>query len=308
MICSSVFRAALGVTVMLAASLANAHAAPVAEQLRFVIQPNAAASVWLSHPNLKFQKSGECIYSTAPSTAWPVAPSLVGGSGKATAPLFNPGFPNPDGTYIPGSNDDGFNTLFLPATFTAETHSVACRGAILVNGIDVTLDTPSRTVTAPLTKTAAVGPPYVTLQLDTAKLAILFPPAVTTPKPNGPPVLAGMMPQLPSGPKVHAQGSANNLPVGTQVDLDTGTVSGGTGDFGVDQIWANGYVRIVYYNGAQGLGLIPVEKKDDYAECVSGKGLQPANYGVPNGSRICVRTSDGRLAELFFDGVASQTK
>lgn len=156
---------------ILAASLVLASPAMAASsQLRFAVSPNAANAVWNSKGVL-FQKRGECSFS-GPGVAAPVAVMGRGGaqaSYVAKGPLFNPGFPHPGGTYGPGP-DDGFNTLFIETNFPSDPNAVmTCKGAILVNGIDMTLPPRGGWPSATLMQIGGKGPLTVAPQLDLAK-------------------------------------------------------------------------------------------------------------------------------------------
>jgi len=168
-------RAALAATLALTglaatAPASTAHAAPA--QLRFKIAPGGDDATWKA-AGVKFEKMGECLLSSdPPSDRWPVAQSLVVSKGQGTAPLFNPGLPQPGGGYKPGSPDDGFNALFyeLPSPGPG-AKAMVCRGTILANGKDVTLDAPGRVAFKSVAEVNSSGPPMVSPQLDKKKLA-----------------------------------------------------------------------------------------------------------------------------------------
>jgi hypothetical protein len=145
---------------------ATALAAPVPNQVRFAISPNASDPIWKT-PNVKFEKSAECkvISAKAIKPAFPT-PSEVLSTWTAKGPLFNPGTPKPDGTYA-STPDDGFNTLFVPIEFPADPNSyIGCRGIILANGQPVTTATRSGLVAATLIQIGGGGPLTVSPSLN----------------------------------------------------------------------------------------------------------------------------------------------
>jgi hypothetical protein len=143
-------------------------------QLRFVVEPPANDKMWVSYSVVRFEKVGECVYSAAPSptTAWPVKRTLAKGGGKGIGPLFNPGLALPDGKFDMTGHDDGFNTLFYRSEGGAGAKTIVCRGTILANGKDVTLEAPGRTSSKTYTAVSNLGPMTVKVKLDPAKLSV----------------------------------------------------------------------------------------------------------------------------------------
>lgn len=285
-----------GVAIALAA-----HAA-VPIQLRVTVSPDKGQAAW-DKPGILFQKTGECVYSTTanlPAT-WPVTSGVVG-SGKATAPLFNPGFATPDG-YMPGTVDDGFNTIFLPLEGGAGAKTVVCRGTILANGKDVTAATSGRVVSRTVEAISNGGPPTVTVTLDAGKLA-------------GVPVRAvrgGSGPTLPSAaitPTVLRKGTFTITLSGGKdaVDLETGMLMSRSGAIpagaGPHDLWvgwagsyASGFVRLS--PGAlfaADLGGSPTAR--GYHGCKGGDFVS-GNMELPLIQHFCIRTAEGHLAEVI---------
>ena len=289
---------AAGLAAMLGGMACAVHAAPFAAQLRVVVQPGAADGAWSSHPGVTFQKSGECVYSASPtaSTAWPVSPDLIKGGGKATAPLFNPGFPQPGGTYLSNSNDDGFNTLFYQAEGGTEALTIVCRGTILANGKDVTAATPGRVVAQTVASVGAFGPPTVTVKLDPQKLTMALP----------------LPPGRPTGssgraaePKIYKQGAGVVVKPGSGFDLD------GVG--GVQEVTLHDYSPPAppHFKGLYDASLVLQGAQHGYAACkVAAYPTSPKALPVSNGSSYCVRTSEGRFAEFKVEStsIGSPTK
>ena len=292
-------RVRLGLTGMVAfaalAQVGSAQAGPdVRAQLRFQVTPHAEAPDWTAHPNLKFQKSGECYYSTvaSPAAAWPVSPGQQAGHSQATAPLFNPGFALADGGYDTSGPDDGFNTLFFTVNATPAAKSLVCRGTILANGQDVTADAPGRVSASSLGAIAANGPLTVSIQIDPKKLASLLGPAKPGVAALGP--NKGVLPSMAS-PPVRRQ-ATEILREGQWLDLDAGKVAGPAADVQFHMP----YSLIASAPAAFGkdLSKTGTDTPHGWAGC---KAVTSSKVGEVTGSPgryHCLITHQGRLAEV----------
>lgn len=262
-----------------------AQAAPFAAQLRFNIQPGAADPAW-SKAGVTFQKSGECVYSASPtpSTAWPVSPGLVRGGGKATAPLFNPGFAQPDGGYLPNSNDDGFNTLFYPAEAAPGALTIVCRGTILANGKDVTAE-PGRMVSQTLASVGAAGPPTVSPKLDPQKLTMALPLP-----PNRPPASGG---GRSVAPKVFKQGAGVAISDDGKVDID----GDGNPDIGLHDFKPSTEGIAIAFRTMAGAQITGPKAQRGAAGCKAAAYPGGAQF-VYQGGWYCVKTTAGFIAEF----------
>ena len=266
------------------------------QQLRVYVSPVKGDPSW-NVVGVTFEKQASCVTSSAaePSAKWPVDPAQIQSSGDARAPLFNPGTPNPDGTYGTGA-DDGFNTIYVPVALAATGKTLVCRGRILANGRDVTLDAPDTVAADSYGHIASTGPETVHVGLDPAKLKAV--PRTVVPI------------ALPGVPKIVKQGFAF-VHIYASFDPDTGAytypgqplIEAGirfSGDFLSPQYSIFADVPTV-------VAPIPDtdEKTPSYAHCQAA--LKSDNhYGVftfKDGDvrAFCVRTKGGRTAELFVD-------
>lgn len=288
---------AMLVTGGLAALAWAAQAATIPIQLRVTVSPDKGQAAW-STPGVVFQKTGECVYSSTanlPAT-WPVTSGVVG-TGKATAPLFNPGFPNPDGSYMPNTSDDGFNTIFLPLAGGDGAKSVVCRGTILANGKDVTAAA-GRVVSRTVEAISLGGPPTVTLSLDAARLATVPTRGVPT-SPKLPPAALATVTVLRSG-------SLQFLTVHNAADLESGQVVNIT----LPLPPGAGPTDIRATFGPAGEGSLRLYGEAQYASALGGSakargyaGCKNASYvktsaALPLGQYLCIRTSEGHIAEI----------
>jgi len=284
--------AAAGGALAWAGLALSAWAAPFAAQLRFNVQPGAADPMWKAHPGVTFQKSGECVYSASPtpSTAWPVSPSLVRGGGKATAPVFNPGFAQPDGSYLPNSNDDGFNTLFYPAEAAQDAKTIVCRATLLANGKDITAEQ-GRIVSQTLASIGAAGPPTVSPKVDPQKLAMALPLPPSRPPAGGVRTVA---------PKVVKQGAGVPVAYGGPVDLD----GDGKPDLGLHEYKPGGESNAIAFNTQYGADVsMPKGTPRGSAGCKAADYPAGAKIVVQN-SWYCVKTTGGHVAEFHIDAVS----
>lgn len=279
------------------AALAWAAHAAVPIQLRVTVSPGKGQAAW-EKPGILFQKTGECVYSSTanlPAT-WPVTSGVVG-SGKATAPLFNPGFPVSDGSYLSNSSDDGFNTIFLPLTGGEDARTVVCRGTILANGKDVTAATAGRVVSRSVEAISNGGPPTVTVTLDPGKLATVPVRGVPT-RPHLPPAAVT--------PTVLRQGSFQFFANSNSGDLESGKAMASSGPLpagaGARDVW------VIFT--PTGEGLLRLSPGAQFASALGGSdssrgydGCKGASYAassdtLPQGKFLCIRTAEGHLAEI----------
>lgn len=270
----------------------TAQAAPFAAQLRFNIQPGAADPTW-SKAGVTFQKSGECVYSASPtpSTAWPVSPGLVRGGGKATAPVFNPGFAQPDGGYLPNSNDDGFNTLFYPAEAAPGALTVVCRGTLLANGKDVTAEQ-GRMVSQTLASVAAAGPPTVSPKLDPQKLTMALP------LPAGRPTSGSAGRSV--APKIVKQGSGVAINDGGKIDID----GDGLADIGLHDFKPSSEGVAIAFKTIDGAQIAGPKAQRGAAGCKAAAYPGGAQF-VSQGGWYCVKTTAGFVAEFQVVGATT---
>ncbi|MBK8373323.1 hypothetical protein [Sphingorhabdus sp.] len=163
---SKFLQLALGSAVFVSIPLS---AAPVDQQLRFSVSPGAADPVWKTK-GIIFEKQGQCFTGPA-AIGDPKAKIAPLSTAKSVGPIFNPGFPKPDGSYVPNSADDGFNVLFMKHDMPGDPSlSMACEGRILANGVDVTAPNRQGRVSASFAQISANGPLTVKPQLDTKLL------------------------------------------------------------------------------------------------------------------------------------------
>jgi hypothetical protein len=273
----------------------SAQAAPdVRAQLRFQVTPHAEASDWTAHPNLKFQKSGECYYSTAaaPAAAWPVSPAQQAGHSQATAPLFNPGFPLPNGGYDTSGPDDGFNTLFFTVNATPAAKSLVCRGTILANGKDVTADAPGRVSASSLGAIATYGPPTVSVHVDPTKLASLLGPAKPGIGALGPSKGA---PPSAFSPPIRHQGT-QLLHEGQWLDLDMGKAAGPMTNVRFQMPYS--LMAIAPAAFGKDISKTGTDKPHGWAGCKAVMSSKVGEVTAALGRYHCMMTQQGRLAEV----------
>ncbi|EGF93188.1 hypothetical protein ABI_16280 [Asticcacaulis biprosthecium C19] len=292
----------LAVAAVVISLAGTAGAATVQAQLRFQIKPTAADPAWAT-PGAKFEKMGECAYISGRAVAsWPQRVALA--KGQATAPVFNPGFPQPDGTYLPNSADDGFNTLFYPIEAVAGVKSVVCRGTILANGVDVTADTPGRVAAASAETIGKTGPLMVAPELDTARLAKVVTDG-GTPTPTGP--IPGVT--VPSPSKT---GGGHVNYINGKFDFETGTYEGtnvggntpwsGAGPRDIRQDGYKDKVTIKPLTGAHFLAGGPSATARGYLGCHKAAfGASPNQVKV--GEYYCFRTVENNLVEIAIQSV-----
>lgn len=271
--------------VVFAVASGTALASPT--QLRFAISPNASDAVWASK-GVKFEKRGECTLAPA------------GVPATATAPLFNPGMPQTDGTYtkVP---DDGFNTLFLDQNLAvAPTSVMTCKGAILASGVVVS-SAPRAWPSATLQQIAGSGPLTVKLTLDPAKMSAWF-------------AANGKILQQGKGEVTFLlakQASADKQLA--FIDLDKGAAAPGLA--GSEIIAANGMLQgsqVQLRSNAPAMvsGMLFSSSKPgsvDYASC-KGATYDKSSIMVPKTSTskfACMKTSEGHLAGIMISDAGS---
>ncbi len=273
-----------------------AHAQTVQAQLRFAIAPGAADPAWKT-PRIKFEKRGQCArLTTAPVAKWPPVTQTLAGKGEATAPLFNPGFPNPDGSYKPGTQDDSFNTLFMALTSNGLGKSIVCRGTILANGVDVTLRDGSDISARTNESVGSLGPMGVAPKLDRRKLAGLAYGRETPPAPS--PIQGIYKPIERKG--------AVTIKWNDQFDFDTGK-AGKKGDPGMDFVFDAPYYPSIQWSWVSpAVFKLWVDKAPSYTECVDSPYAVSVAVSAPKyieGKWQCVRTSEGRMGRFWFTGL-----
>ena len=273
----------------------NVIVAPTASRqpVRVYVSPVRGDPAW-TVPGVNFVKQANCATSAGdtPSATWPVASIWTGGT--ASAVLFNPGQPRPDGTYT-ASADDGFNTIYVPIDLPASAKSLICKGQILANGRDVTLSAPGAVAADTLVHIAATGPLTVKMALDPAKLAAVPRKTIA--------VVA-----LPAVPKIHAQGNTFVHVFGS-FDPDTGAITtspqpaikGGisiqSASIGPDKLW---HVILGASAPAQIAASADTQPNaPNYAACLAAPKTTFVEIPVKDVHAACVRTKDGRTTEIF---------
>ncbi len=272
------------------------------QQLHFYVTPVKGDPRW-TLSGVSFQKQGTCVTSSAPaaSTAWPVPAATVLSSGTATAVLFNPGPPQPDGTYGSGA-DDGLDTLYIPLDIAPNGKTMICRGAILANGQDVTLAAPGAVVSDTYGHIGVTGPLTVKVAIDPVKLA-------TVPRRS-----FGVTPPPPT-PKVLLQGSADftagkdafNLPGG----LKYGSSDLQPGDFAFRYPYVDGFngsVPTANFTLQTAYGVTAGPSSDtspaapSYVTCKAATktaGGFAVTLKQGEVKAFCVQAADGKMAEIF---------
>ena len=245
-------------------------------QLYFVIAPNANDPVWQT-AGVKFEKSGVCDFTmeTSLSTQWP--PKLVVGGGNARAPLFVAG------DAINTSSQGTTTILWWQNHLNQPAPAIVCRGSILANGIDVTINDAGRVQAYTAQHLSTQHPPSVYVHLDPVKLASVIAP--------------------PAGRGTVYKSGFLNLKLTWTVDFDTGTTGAKAGA----DVWfaATDWQHLFFtpQNGARISAAHPTagfgDRPQQYGDCADDTLVataQPASLKV--GNFYCVRTSEGRLAEF----------
>lgn len=261
-------------------------------QLRVDVAPGAGDAIWKN--GAVFEKRGECfrLKSAAPTTSWPPAPADIAGQGAATAPLFNPGFANPDGTYQPNSADDSFNTLFVPMTDDGTGKAMICRGTILADGRDVTSRGAGTVSARSYESIGSLGPMGVRITLARGALT---PPAPT-------PIAGG----IKIAPQPILQQGALDLRKLGWVDFEAMTVS--PTKTANAQFLATGMQHVFRLEALNGTVWL-LGKSDapiGYAGCAAMKPVaqpwQTFGDGGSLGTHYCFRMGSGRLGEIKVVG------
>lgn len=175
-------RLAILSTLSVIPTVAASDGATFANQVRFIISPGANDPIWKS-PGIKFEKAADCqiIRPDAKNPLTP-EPGEILSSGTATAPAFNPGQPQPDGSYG-SAPDDGFNTLFVRlAAIQMPKAYIACRARILANGTNIVAPGRDGRVAVRVETIGASGPITLRPQISPGALR---PPITTVPLSKG---------------------------------------------------------------------------------------------------------------------------
>lgn len=277
-------------------STCPAHAAIAPSQVRVAISPGSTDAVW-STSGIKFEKAVDCkvIKSTSTSPANPAAADVIS-TGSAKAPLFNPGLPNPDGTYNLAVRTSD-NTIYVPLDLAVDPKSyVGCMGRILANGADVTASTRSGLVYATINQIAGTGPVGVSPVLDKAKL-----PTPQVDKQGSFTLIHHFSQNL------QLRGPINSFDIETAtVRLPTDPLSDFLPAYGnlVPQITVQARTGTKFSNG-----YFPSPNSADYAGCSKSvfDTLQfPFTQSSLNANTVCFKTSGGKLGKLTATSAAKK--